>query len=110
MQGLVVTMGQWASAWHGSITEHAAKLRLPMASGSRTHVEAGGLLSYTANSPDLYRRSAAYADKIFKGAKPGDFPIEQSNRFELVINLKTARALRITIPQSLLVNADKVIE
>ena len=109
-QALVVTQGQWLSGWLGSISEHAAKHRLPVVIGSRGYVEAGGLLSYTANSPDLYRRAAAYVDKIFKGAKPADLPIEQPNKFELVVNLKTAKALGITIPQSILVSADRVIE
>jgi putative tryptophan/tyrosine transport system substrate-binding protein len=109
-QALVVTQGQWVLAWRDRIIEHAAKQRLPLVGGSSSYTVAGGLLSYAANTPDLYRRSAAYADKIFKGAKPGDLPIEQPNKFELMVNLKTARAVGLNVPQSLLVRADKVIE
>jgi putative ABC transport system substrate-binding protein len=87
----------------------ASNARLPTVHGNRRYVDAGGLVSYGASYGDLFRRSAGYVDKILKGAKPGDLPIEQPTKFDLVVNLKTAKALGVTIPQSILLQADEVI-
>jgi len=92
------------------ITELATKNRLPAIYDDRVFVETDGLMSYGTNQADLHRRAATYVDKILKGAKPADLPVEQPTKFELVINPKTAKALGLTIPPSLLLRADQVIE
>jgi ABC-type uncharacterized transport system substrate-binding protein len=88
----------------------ALTARLPTIYGFRELVEAGGLMSYGPNFPDLWRRAAEYVDKILRGAKPGELPVQQPTKFDLVVNLLTARALRLTVPSSLLARADEVIE
>ena len=93
----------------GTIAQLAAKRRLPSV-GDREYAEAGGLLGYAVNRPEVFRRAAVFIDKILKGAKPGDLPFEQVDRFELVINMKTAKALGLTIPPSLLLRADEIIQ
>jgi putative ABC transport system substrate-binding protein len=92
------------------IVDFAAKLGIPAVYGTKNFVDAGGLASYGASFPDLYRRTAFYVDKILKGAKAGELPIEQPTKFELVVNLKAAKALNLNIPPGILVTADVVIE
>ena len=92
------------------IVHFAAVDRLPSLFGNREEVVAGGLMSYGANFADLFRRAAGYVDKILKGVKPADLPVQQPTRFELVINLKTAKAFGLQVPPSLLTRADEVIE
>ena len=91
------------------IVELAAKKRLPAIYASSSYVNAGGLMSYAANDLENYRRAAVYVDKILKGAKPADLPVQQPTKFEFVINLKTAKQIGLTIPPNVLARADKVI-
>jgi ABC-type uncharacterized transport system substrate-binding protein len=107
-----IAVVQTAVLFHerGQIVQLATGHRLPAAFTFREFAETGGLMSYGAHLPDMFRRAAFYVDRILKGAKPGDLPMEQPTKFELVINLKTAKALRLTIPPSLLARADQVIE
>jgi putative ABC transport system substrate-binding protein len=92
------------------ILELAHGKRIPVISQFREFVEAGGLMAYGPSLREMYRRAATYVDRILKGAKPADLPVQQPTKFELVINLKTAKALGLTIPQSILLRADQVIE
>ena len=92
------------------LVDLAAKTRLPTVFPWREYVDAGGLMAYGADLADLFRRAATYVDKILKGAKPTELPVEQPTKYELVINLKTARTLGLTIPPSLLRRADQIIE
>jgi len=107
---LLMTPSGLPDAHARRIAELAAKSRLPTMYAFRFYVEAGGLISYGVDLTENYRRAATYVDKILKGAKPADLPVEQPTKFELVINLKTAKALGLTIPQSLLVRADEIIK
>ena len=109
-QGLIVPQSSISIALKASITQHAASHRLPAVYPLSVFVDAGGLASLSTNILELYRRLPVYVDKIFRGAKPGDLPIEQPTRFELIVNLRTATALGVSIPQTVLLQADKVIE
>jgi len=109
-QALYVCADGLVNANRIRINTLALSVRLPTIHGYRDYVEAGGLMSYGANLPDLFRRSADYVDKILRGAKPADIPVEQPTKFDLVINLTTAKALGLDVPSSLLARADEVIE
>ncbi len=107
---LLVLPGPFTFAHARRIADLAAKSRLPAAYPFRESAEAGGLMAYAANAPDMMRRAATYVDKILKGAKPADLPVEQPTKFEFIINLKAAKALGLPIPQSVLIRADEVIQ
>jgi putative ABC transport system substrate-binding protein len=109
-QAVLVYASPFFFAERHRVAELAIKYRLPTMLGVKEAVEAGGLMSYAPNYADLYRRGAVYVDKILKGAKPADLPVEQATKFELVINLKTAKVLGLTIPQSVLGRADQIIQ
>jgi putative ABC transport system substrate-binding protein len=108
--GLMVGIDVLTQANGKLIAELALKYRIPTIYASKEFIEAGGLIAYGPHYPDLYRRAASYIDKIFKGEKPGDLPIEQPVKFELIINLKTAKAIGLEISPTLLARADEVIE
>jgi putative ABC transport system substrate-binding protein len=107
---LAVLPGPMVATQMRRIVDLAARNRLPAIFPDARFVEAGGLMSYGADLPEIYRRTAVYVDKVLKGARPADLPVEQPTRFELVVNLKTARALRLTFPPSILVRTDRVIQ
>jgi putative ABC transport system substrate-binding protein len=109
-QGVLVPLGPFMFVHRRTIIELAATHRIAAIYENRGPIEVGGLISYGVDTSEMERRAAGYMDKILKGAKPGDLPIEQPTKFELVINLKTAKVLGLTIPQSLLQRADQVIE
>ena len=109
-EGLIVFIDPLIVRYRDRIVELAARARLPAIYGFREFADTGGLMAYGSNVAALCRRAAVYVDKILRGAKPGDLPVEQATQFELVINLKTAKALGLTIPPSLLARADQVIE
>jgi len=110
VQGVLVLEDPVFTGNPRKVTELAARNRMPAIYGSAVYVRAGGLMSYGADFDDLYRRAATYVDKILKGAKPAEMPIEQPTKFELIVNLQAANALGITIPQALLLRADEVIQ
>ena len=109
-QGLIVPNNPVFATHRAKIVRFAADNRLPAMYFFNLFPEAGGLMSYGGNLEDSYRRAAAYVDRILKGAKPADLPVDQATKFELVVNLKTAKALGLTLPQSLLLRVDRVIE
>ena len=109
-QAIIVSQTLFHFAHRRLIADFAATHKLPSVAGYRKFVEAGGLMSYGADNGDIYRRLAIYVDKILKGAKPADLPVEQPTKFELIINLKTAKTLGLTLPPSLLAQVDQLIE
>ncbi len=108
--GLLVATAGLMIRHRARFIEFTTKKRLPTIYTRSRNVKAGGLMSYGTNRPDLYRRVATYVDKILKGAKPGDLPVERPTKFDLVINLKTAKQIGVTMPPEVLLRADKVIK
>ena len=108
--GLVVTASPGTTTHRELIARVAARNKLPSVGPFRSFVESGGLVSYGANLEDQFRRAATYVDRILKGEKPADLPVQAPTKYELVVNLKTAKALNLTIPQAVLARADQVIE
>ena len=109
-QALITTSSPVINAQQRQALDFAAKNRLPAIYPSNDFVEAGGLMSYAANNADLFGRAATYVDKILKGAKPADLPVEQAKKFEFIINLKAAKQIGLTIPPNVLARADRVIK
>jgi putative ABC transport system substrate-binding protein len=107
---VVIGLDTVTQEYRKTITELTAKHRLPAIYAAREFIDAGGMMLYGVSYPDLYQRAATYVDKILKGAKPADLPVEQPSKFEFVINLKTAKALGLDLPASVLARADEVIE
>jgi putative ABC transport system substrate-binding protein len=109
-QALITTPHPLITTQQRQVLDFAAKNRLPAMYTASEFVEAGGLMSYAASNADLYRRAADFVDKILKGAKPADLPIEQPKKFEFIVNLKTAKQIGVTIPSNVLSRADRVIK
>ena len=109
-QALYIDLNPRTSNMVQAIVDLAARHRLPAIYETKGFVDAGGLIAYGPSVPDMYRRAAGYVDRIFKGAKPADLPVQQPTKFDMAINLKTAKALGLTIPQSMLLRADEVIQ
>ena len=107
---LLTSPSSFLNTHQARIIEFATKNRLPAMYGEPEFVDAGGLMSYTPNAADLFRRAATYVDKILKGRKPADLPIEQPTKFEFIINLKAAKQIGVTIPPNVLARADRVIK
>jgi putative tryptophan/tyrosine transport system substrate-binding protein len=110
VNALITIGGRMINRYRKQMVELPTKNRLPSMYETSAYVEAGGLMSYSSNDVETFRRAATYVDKILKGTKPADLPVETPTKFEFVINLKTAKALNLTIPQSVLFRADKVIK
>ncbi len=109
-EALLVLASPFLNANGRTVAQLAARRHLPATYEAKTFVEVGGLMSYGPSFPDMYRRAATYVDQILKGARPGDLPVQQATKFELVINVRTAKTLGLTIPQTLLLKADQVLE
>jgi putative ABC transport system substrate-binding protein len=110
VEALIVVNSPFIYAERRRLVDLAMKHKIPAMYGAAEYAEAGGLLSYAPSYPEMFRHAATYVDKILKGAKPSDLPIEEPTRIDFVINLKTAKALGLTIPQSLLLRANDVIQ